>query len=435
MDTSLTLSLVGDSFVTMRQSVYDEPSFKQMVALIRDAHAGFTNLEVTLHEYEGYPAAQSGGTYTRADPHIIEDLKWMGFDLYSTANNHSLDYSYQGLFSTIASLKEANVTYAGTGKNLAEATAPAYFATKAGRIALISATSTFADWARAGSQRRDMQGRPGVNPLRYDTEYIVTEDTIETLKEIAAKLDLPKRIQEEGSYRFLGRKFVKGEEPKIRTKPNKEDMERNLTAVNHAARQADYVVFSLHAHEGRGSNHVKPAQYIETFARSCIEEGAHVLVGHGHHALRGIEIYEGKPICYSLGNFIFQNETVLKMPADFYRDLDMDPYTGNPADAFDKRHEYYAKGQPGMPAEFKWFTTDEKYWVSVIAKVRFDGGELKTMELYPVTLGMDRPRSQRGRPMLASEEKAVEVLETLQKRSEPYGTEIEIEDSIGKITR
>ncbi len=45
-----------------------------------------------------------------------------------------------------------------------------------------------------------------------------------------------------------------------------------------------------------------------------IDAGADVFVGHGPHVLRGIEIYKGKPIFYSLSNFIFQNETVLRMP-------------------------------------------------------------------------------------------------------------------------
>ena len=40
----------------------------------------------------------------------------MGFDLFSTANNLSMDYMYGGLFSTIKHLKEANAAYAGTGK-------------------------------------------------------------------------------------------------------------------------------------------------------------------------------------------------------------------------------------------------------------------------------------------------------------------------------
>ena len=52
-----------------------------------------------------------------------------------------------------------------------------------------------------------------------------------------------------------------------------------------------------------------PADFIPIFARAVIDAGADVFVGHGPHVLRGIEIYKGKPIFYSLSNFIFQNET------------------------------------------------------------------------------------------------------------------------------
>ncbi|MFQ6053409.1 MAG: CapA family protein, partial [Candidatus Bathyarchaeia archaeon] len=98
----------------------------EMVDLIRSADVAFTNLEMLLHDYEGYPAAECGGTYTRADPSMIEELKWMGYDIVSTANNHSLDYMYGGLFKTIEHLDAAGVPHAGTGRDLAEARQPAY---------------------------------------------------------------------------------------------------------------------------------------------------------------------------------------------------------------------------------------------------------------------------------------------------------------------
>ena len=71
---------------------------------------------------------------------------------------------------------------AGTGKNLAEARAPCYKDTSNGRVALISACSTFANFGRAGDQRRDLKGRPGLNPLRYLTWYGVKPETILKMK-------------------------------------------------------------------------------------------------------------------------------------------------------------------------------------------------------------------------------------------------------------
>jgi poly-gamma-glutamate capsule biosynthesis protein CapA/YwtB (metallophosphatase superfamily) len=98
MSKEITVVASGDSLITMRQSVHSEPDFMELVEIIRSADVAFTNHEMLLHDYEEdcYPAAQSGGTYTRADPSIITELRWMGYNLFSTANNHSLDYSYGG---------------------------------------------------------------------------------------------------------------------------------------------------------------------------------------------------------------------------------------------------------------------------------------------------------------------------------------------------
>jgi len=425
------LVATGDSLITMRQSVHSEPEFMRLVSLIRDADVAFTNLEMNLHDYDEdcYPAAESGGTYTRAPPNTIDELTWMGFDIFATANNHSLDYMYGGLFSTISCLEAAGVPHAGTGKDLAEARAPTYLETEKGRVALISTCSSFPAFGRAGDARRDLRGRPGLNPLRHETRFVVrAQETLEKLREVERELSLPRVNQEAGSYHFLTNKFVVGEEVGIHTTPHKGDMEGNLASVRDAARQADLVLISLHSHEGRPGDDERPAEFVEEFARVCIDAGAHCFLGHGHHSMRGIEIRDGRPIFYGLGNFIFQNETVQKMPADFYERYKLDSYSGVVSDAFDARQR--APPRPGYP-EQKWFTEDEKYWMSVLPWMEFEGGRLKEMRLYPVELGQDKPRSQRGRPMMAGTEIGERILGKIMDLSKPYGTEITIHDGVG----
>lgn len=428
----INIAASGDSFITMRLSIYTEPRFLELVELIRGADVAFTNLEVLLHDYEEnvYPAAECGGTYTRADPALIEDLKWMGFDMVSTANNHSIDYSYGGLFKTLEHLDRAGVPHAGTGRDLAEARQPAYLETGRGRVALIAAASTFPSFGRAGSARRDLHGRPGLNPLRFEKYYVVRQETVEMLKKVAGELGLEEVYHPEGSYYFLRNKFVVGEDVGVHTKPNESDMEGNLEVVKEAARQADWVLFSLHAHEGREGDPYRPAEFIEEFARACIDAGAHAFIGHGPHILRGIEIRDGRPIFYSLGNFIFQNETVSKMPADFYERYKLDPYKGTPADAYDARRK--APPRPGYPVR-KWFTEEEKYWLSVIPLMTFNGDRLEDLRLYPIDLGWGKPRTQRGRPVLAEPEVAEKILRKLIELSKPYGTEITIEKGVGIV--
>jgi len=430
----ISLVATGDSLITMKQSVHSEPEFMELVELIREADIAFTNHEMLLHDYDEdcYPSAQSGGTYTRAPPDIIEELIWMGFDIVSTANNHSLDYMYGGLFSTKAYLEAAGVPHAGTGKDLQEARQPTYMDTAKGRVALIAAASSFAPLGRAGAARRDMHGRPGLNPLRYDSWFTLKKETLEELKALEKEMNMPELVQPEDpdTFYFMGKKYVAGEDVGEHTKPNKADMEGNLESIRDAARQADWVLFSIHAHEGRWRDSEQPADFLEEFNRAAIDAGAHAVIGHGHHAMRGIEIRDGKPIFYSLGNFIFQNQTVQKMPADFYERYKMDPYSGTPADAYDAR----MKSTPrfGYP-EHKWFAYDEKYWISVLPSMEFEGDRLTKLELHPVQLGQDLPRSQKGRPMLAKGELANKILGIIKKLSKPYGTEIVKKKGVGVV--
>ena len=102
----------------------------------------------------------------RCDPEFIKDLQWLGFNIVACANNHAHDFSENGVLTNIRYLDEARMFHAGTGRNLAEATAPAYMDTPKGRVALISATTSGQPNMRAGEQRRDVKGRPGTNFIR-----------------------------------------------------------------------------------------------------------------------------------------------------------------------------------------------------------------------------------------------------------------------------
>jgi len=428
----ISLVATGDSLITMRQSIHCEPEFMGLVDLVRGADVSFANLEMLLHDYEEgcYPASESGGTYMRAPPHMLDELLWMGFDLFSTANNHSLDYMYGGLFSTMGHLERAGVPYAGTGRDLAEARRPTYLETGKGRVALVSACSSFASFGRAGDSRRDMMGRPGLNPLRYDKWFVAKPETIEKLRQAEREMGLPEVYQEEGSHHFLSNKFVAGDKVGFYTKAKKADIDGNLEAVRDAARQADWVLFSLHAHEGWPGDDERPAAFMEEFARAAVDAGCHCFIGHGHHAMRGIEIRDGRPIFYSLGNFIFQNETVELMPSDFYERYKIDPYCGTVSMAFDARQR--APPTPGYPVH-KWFTEDEKYWISFTPRMVFEGDRLRELTLHPIELGQGKPRSQRGRPTLADARTGEKILGIISKLSEPYGTEIVVKDNVGVV--
>ncbi len=123
MSGKTTFIATGDSFMTRRLPEEDYEGLKELRKIIGTYDARFNNLEITIHNHEGYPAAFSGGTWAMTEPEILDDLKSYGFNLYNTANNHSCDYSHGGVLATIENLKKRDMLFAGTGHNLAAASA------------------------------------------------------------------------------------------------------------------------------------------------------------------------------------------------------------------------------------------------------------------------------------------------------------------------
>ncbi len=417
------MTFTGDTLITRRLKPYGEPAFNDMLSIFRNADISFTNLEGLLTNYEGYPAAASGGTYVVADPVIADDLKWAGFNLFARANNHSMDWSFGGLLTTSAHLDARDMIHAGVGPNMAVARSAGYLDTGAGRAAVLSASSTFPSGAHAGEQRPDMPGRPGLNPLRYSRWLEVPEEDIDNLRKMSEGLGLEAlkrrlgRADSEDVFRLpllaSGLEFRRGDGYRLGTAPHEDDLEANLKAISGAKKQSDWVIFSLHSHESEMGSPREPAAFMKEFAREAIDAGADAVVGHGPHYLKGIEIYNGRPIFYSLGNFVFQNETVRWLPHDIYQRYGLG-LEASVDELYDRRTDNDARG----------FPSDGMYWRSVIAETAFEDRELVRMTLYPVTLGWRRPRTLRGRPVLAKGDEAADIIEEIKNLSDPFGVEI-----------
>ena len=175
----------GDAFITRRFPPEGYEGFEEIRDVISQHDVKFSNLEMTFHNMEGTPAAVSGGTWAMAVPECLDDMESYGFNLFTTANNHSGDYGEGGIMATIRHLKERGMVFSGTGSNLAEASKACYLETKEARVALISACSTFHTSSMAGGQSGEVTGRPGLNPLRFTTAYHVTEPYFNMAKELA----------------------------------------------------------------------------------------------------------------------------------------------------------------------------------------------------------------------------------------------------------
>lgn len=99
--------------------------------------------------------------------------------------------------------------------------------------------------------------------------------------------------------------------------PKAADVEQIIRRVREARGLSDLVIISIPAHE-QGASKKEPAAFLPQFAHKLIEAGTDLVVGHVPHLFRGMELFNGKPIFYSLGNFIGQHELEPRFPAEGY---------------------------------------------------------------------------------------------------------------------
>ncbi len=176
-----------------------------------------------------------------ATPEAVESALAIGLDAVSLANNHMFDCHEAG-FARLAALLDARaVARCGAGRDAAEATAPAILERHGLRIALLGAADR-----RSGTTRFAGPDRAGVAELHLDR--------------LTAQI-------------------------------------RDLLATG----QADHVLVSLHWGEERL---LIPAPEQVVQARALIEAGASAILGHHPHVLQGMELIAGRPVIYSLGNFL-----------------------------------------------------------------------------------------------------------------------------------
>ena len=436
-DETVTIAAAGDAMVTKRLTRNADEGVQELRRIVTDADASIVNLEAPLHDFESAPVAGPLAHF-RSPAWAADELASMGFDLFAAANNHIGDYGQSGMTTTIDALERRDLPYAGIGRNRAAARAPTYAETPAGRIALIAATTTFVPGTDAGQQRRDVRGRPGIAPMRLRPRYSVTDEHLEALRELHDALEMDDSIDDRGGYvdrvddeetvpilnvdaGAAGRslRFELGEENRIYYEPHPNDLAEIQTGIETANRNADAVIVSVHSHEGANGryNDESVPPVLETFARDCIDAGTDVVLCHGPHRVRGIELYDSAPIFYSLGNFALQYHTVPFFPEETYEALGLDRH-GSPIDVQEAL---------GSPVE----NDVEKQ--GIVPVCTFDDGDLREIRLHPIELGVDRDVADHGTPTLAEGEIAADLLERLSTLSSAYGTDIRTHEEIGII--
>ncbi len=425
-----TLAAAGDAIITRRISQFDipaDPGFHELANLIRGADAAFLNLEISLfrlQEFKGWPEVENGGNWEIGPPEAAMDLHAMGFDLFNRANNHTTDYGVEGMRVTNRLLDELGIVHSGTGENLGYSSRPGYLDTAKGRIALVGMASTFQTMSRAGAPAPEVMGRPGLNPLRVNRRYEAAPSSLERLRAVVAEITGRPAGEPGSPVWVLGATVHPGAVNRMIEGVEAADRERIHHEIRNASDQADFVVVSSHSHEP-GNASVTPPDWMMSFARGCIDQGAVAFIIHGPHQLRGIEIYRGRPIFYSLGNFVFQNETIDPMPSDNYERYNL-PNTMLASELYDRRFGVDEGGKPttGFPTSPVWYE-------SVLAVPTFSGTELTDLRLYPIELGHEKPRSQRGTPRLADQDTGRKIIERLAELSAALGTTIVYRDGVG----
>lgn len=177
----------------------------------------------------------------RLEPERVTLFQEMGIDAVTLANNHALDFGVDALLDTCDTLDAAGILHTGAGANLSEARKPVKLELQGQQIAIIGATRVIPESGWAAGKNH-----PGMLSS-YDATALLEE---------------------------------------VRT----QKQDGNFVIV--------YVHWGVEKDE-------KPQEYQRTLGQQYIDAGADLVIGSHPHVLQGIEYYKGKPIVYSLGNFVF----------------------------------------------------------------------------------------------------------------------------------
>lgn len=161
-------------------------------------------------------------------------------------------------------------------------------------------------------------------------------------------------------------------------------MKRTVDAIREAKMTCEAVLVMVHSHEIRKDNDEEADYFLEEFAHACIDAGASAVIGGGTHQLKGIELYHDCPIFYCLGNFIFENQYVRLLPADYMEKYGLNIHTAASI-GIARRQEQSSHSLYEIPEVYR----------SVLPYFEICEGKCTHLELLPVELGMDRENAEK----------------------------------------
>ena len=249
VDETATIVFTGDVEIsTYVQAKYDASGIEGILSpslLAELQNADFTMINNEFCFSTRGTPADKQYTF-RVDPSYSSILTDMGVDVAGLANNHVLDYGKDALTDTFSTLNSVNVDYVGAGNSMEEASKMVVKTDAKGRTYGFMASSHIIPVAGWDIQN----SQPGVFTFYDDTKL--------------------------------------------------------LEAVKEASSQVDFLFVMVHW----GKEHTTELEtYQINEGHAIIDAGATAVIGMHSHCLQPMEYYNGHPIFYSLGNFIF-NQTI-----------------------------------------------------------------------------------------------------------------------------
>jgi poly-gamma-glutamate capsule biosynthesis protein CapA/YwtB (metallophosphatase superfamily) len=264
------LAATGDVVLHHAPTSHDE----RLRRLLTEAQVSFCNLEVPL-TMRGEPA-EKAATH-RAHPDRAGDVRDLGFDVVTLANNHLLDFGAEGLWDTLGAVSGAGLSHVGAGADDAAARKPVLHRTHSGVVGFVGLCAALPPGFAATTNR------PGVAPLRV-------------LQQVS--IDPALAAEQPGMAPF------------VHTQVHQPDLDAACAAVQDARATADLVVVGVHWGVPLGFAAVSYgalAEYQRPVGHALVDAGADLVVGHHPHIVAPVEQYRGALIAYSVGNYMFHS--------------------------------------------------------------------------------------------------------------------------------
>ncbi len=302
-----TIALAGQAL--MKEPVVpDGRAGEALVDLLSAADLALANFEGTLAEADAVPT--KSGVVHAADPRTPASLQALGIGAVTLANNHMYDFGAAGVLASRRAMTQAGLLAAGAGADAAEAAVPAVGRFGGLNVALIGADcGPQADVVYAGASHA------GINPLRVRRLLTAPPADVQRLAAIidasgyplwrknrlAVGMPVPKTGE---AADFFGLAVEAGERVAYGARADAADLERLVAAIGAARRQAGLVIVVLHNHHWEPDWADTP-DWLRGIARQLVAAGAGIVACHGAPLLGGMEIVDGVPVYYGLGNLVF----------------------------------------------------------------------------------------------------------------------------------